>query len=123
METFKSMRALGFGLFWSVMSIFIIHPAFSMVTAPYYLDPMMRIWTHNISNSKHGSDTGVYDTEGRFVPQKFEELFSKWDKQGQGFMTLSNFWTMTNDMKNVMDPFGWFAAKFEWFFTWLLCAD
>lgn len=34
-----------------------------------------------------GSDSGVYDTEGHFIPQKFEELMSKYDKDGKGGLT------------------------------------
>jgi len=26
----------------------------------------------------------VFDTEGRFVPEKFEEIFSKYDKENKG---------------------------------------
>ena len=34
-----------------------------------------------------GSDSGVFDTEGRYVPQRFEELMSKYDKDNKGGLT------------------------------------
>ena len=34
----------------------------------------------NVDRCKHGSDSETYDTEGNYVPQKFEEVFSKYAK-------------------------------------------
>lgn len=56
----------------------VIHFFFSWFSAPGFLpDPFFRIFLKNGHRTKHGSDTGVYDSEGRFIPAKFEEIFSK----------------------------------------------
>ena len=38
--------------------------------------------------SKHGSDTHVFDQEGRFHPQLFENIFTKFDKEKKGGLTF-----------------------------------
>lgn len=56
----------------------VIHFFFSWFTAPGVLpDPFFRVFIKNGHRSKHGSDTAVYDSEGRFIPAKFEEIFTK----------------------------------------------
>merc|ERR1711900_94730 len=69
---------------------------------------------------KHGSDSGTYDTEGRFVPQKFEDIFAKYaggDKKG---ITMGEVWTYMKGQRLYGDPIGWGAAGFEWIATWIL---
>ncbi|KAJ3119786.1 hypothetical protein HK101_007122, partial [Irineochytrium annulatum] len=83
-------------------------------------NPLFPIYVANIHRCKHGSDSGVYDDEGRFIPQKFEEIFSKFDKESNGSLSLKELWDMTQEIRNVMDPFGWFANKFEWGTLYLL---
>lgn len=60
---------------------------------------------------------------GRFIPQKFEEVFSKWDKDNDDRLNFWDMWKMTEDLRVGFDFFGWFAAKFEWLTLWLLCHD
>lgn len=43
----------------------------------YFPDPFFRIYIETIHMDKHGSDSGVFDTEGRFIPAKFEDMWSK----------------------------------------------
>lgn len=41
------------------------------------------------------------------LQQKFEELFSKYDKGNKGYLTLKATWHLTQANRNVMDPVGW----------------
>ncbi|KAI3651023.1 hypothetical protein MP228_004504 [Amoeboaphelidium protococcarum] len=125
LETFAGFRALGYHWFWAVLAMFVIHSGFSPVcnNSWWPIDPFFRIWTEKIHKGKHGSDTGTYDNEGRFIPQKFEEIFSKWDVDRRNALNHWQLWQMASDLKCVNDFFGWFAARFEWFAVWLLCAD
>ena len=71
LDTFWGFYAIGFNLFLSIFAVFVIHGTFSYPTGPGWLpDPFFRIWMGRIHKGKHGGDTGTYDTEGRFIPQK-----------------------------------------------------
>lgn len=117
LDTFKGFYKLGFGLILSVLSMLIIHLNFSYPTVTGYLpDPMFRLFLENIHKDKHGSDSGAYDTEGRFVPQKFEDMFSKY-ANGKDYMTFSDIIALLKGNRVVVDPFGWFGAFFECQYT------
>lgn len=75
-------------------------------------DPFFRIHIDKIHKTKHGSDSGSYDTEGRFIPQKFEDAFSKY-ANGKDHMTWPDIKSMMKGQRLLMDPFGWSAAFFE----------
>ncbi|KAK1752878.1 putative peroxygenase 3 [Echria macrotheca] len=124
-DTYHGFRELGFSLFFSALSAFIIHFGFSYVTRlqySYIPDPWFRIYVGGIHKAKHGSDSNTYDIEGRFVPQAFEDMFSKWDDGNKGRLSLSDLCRMVQGNRLAGDPFGWFAAIFEWGTTWLLLA-
>lgn len=50
---------------------------FSRFAKSYIPDPFLRIYVETIHAGKHGSDSGVFDTEGRFLPCKFEDMWCK----------------------------------------------
>jgi peroxygenase len=119
-DTFTGFNLLGYGIFLSFVAVLVIHLNFSYPTLPGILpDPFFRIHLKNIHKDKHGSDTGTYDTEGRFIPQRFEDIFSKYS-EGKDYMTI---WDVTELMKGqrcIMDPVGWGAQFFEWLATYIL---
>lgn len=120
-DTYFGFRDLGFNIPFSLLAIPIIHLNFSYATQDSWIpDPLFRIIIKNIHRAKHGSDQEVFDNEGRFVPQKFDETFNKFDEGNKGALTFKELLKMTEASKNIMDPIGWFAGKFEFGTLWLL---
>jgi peroxygenase len=66
----------------------------------------------NVHQDKHGSDTGTYDHEGRFVPQKFEDIFAKY-AEGRDYLTIWDVWNVLKGQRCIADPIGWGGAFFE----------
>lgn len=57
------------------------------------------------------------------VQQKFEELFTKYDKTGKGGLTLWELLDMISNVRKISDPFGWSAAQFEWGSTYYVAKN
>jgi hypothetical protein len=104
----------------SLIALYIIHINFSYPTSPSWIpDPFFRIHMPNIDRTKHGSDTGTYDNEGRFIPQKFEEIFLKY-AGGRDYITIGEIAAMIRGQRNVGDIIGWGGMVFEWGVTWIM---
>jgi hypothetical protein len=139
-DTYRGFRALGFHAVLAALAAVIIHTAFSYPTLPRPVtlpmsvpDPCFRLYTASIHRCKHGSDSGAFDNEGRFIPQRFEDLFSKYaaakrerashpapaddaeldpldDDEG---ITLREAFALTHGQRVLFDPFGAAGALFE----------
>ena len=90
----------------------IVHGAFSWTTTGGMVpDPLFRLYLKNMYRCKHGSDTGAYDSEGRFVPQKFEDFFTKY---GDGEkVSKKQILEGVSAQRCVADFFGWTAEALE----------
>ena len=56
----------------------------------------------------------MYDKEGRFVPQMFEDMFSKWDVTGSGSLSARELWDMIRANRLAADPFGVRQQSMGW---------
>ncbi|RKP21007.1 Caleosin-domain-containing protein, partial [Rozella allomycis CSF55] len=101
-ETWEGFRVMGFNLLMSLIGTFLIHLTMAIPSwdSIFYFDPFMGVLVKNIHSCKHGSDSEVYDTEGRFVPQKFEEIFSKYAKSDPEYLTLGELFCFTEGNRN-----------------------
>ncbi|KAL6709850.1 hypothetical protein ACN47E_000635 [Coniothyrium glycines] len=119
-DTFIGFRRLDFNVFLCALAVLLIHGNFSYPTCPsVWPDPYFRIYLANIHRCKHGSDTGTYDHEGRFVPQHFEDVFAKYST-GRQFVTMEDVGALWKGQRCFGDLVGWSAEFLEWFATYLL---
>lgn len=121
-EVYTGFRALGFSVPFSIggllINIFFSYPtqlAHSLLPNPFF-----RIQIDSIHKAKHGSDTGIYNSEGRLRLQLFDEMFEKLDSSGTGSLGVADLFSLIKRNRVAADPAGWSFAFMEWWTTWLL---
>ncbi|XP_074324727.1 putative peroxygenase 4 [Apium graveolens] len=123
-ETFRGFREIGCGLLLSSVAAVFINLGLSAKTRtgkfPSLLFP---IEIKNITKAKHGSDSGVYDKEGRFVNSKFEEMFAKHAHTNSSALTSDEVMALLKSNREPKDYKGWLAAYTEWKILYILCKD
>ncbi|KAA0040991.1 putative peroxygenase 5 [Cucumis melo var. makuwa] len=123
-ETFMGFRAIGANLFLSTVSAVFINLGLSSKTRPgKFPNFLFPIEIKNIQLAKHGSDSGVYDSEGRFVSKKFEEIFKKHALTYPDALTEKELKALLKSNREPKDYKGWVAAWTEWTTLYNLCKD
>ncbi|XP_044478281.1 probable peroxygenase 5 [Mangifera indica] len=123
-ETVEGMIAIGLNPLLAKTSAAQIHMAISPKTIESKLpDLKLPIVVKNVVNAKHGSDTGTYDAQGRFVPEKFEEIFSKHAHAHSDSLTWDELMEMLKANRQPNDFQGWVASFAEWKPFYDLCKD
>ena len=80
-DTYRGLRRLGVGTVRSTAFAGVINAVLGSLTSGA---PSLTVNAERIHASKHGSDTGVYDKNGRFSRPRFRRLFAKFDADGDG---------------------------------------
>ena len=119
-ETYAGLRALGIGPLSSSAFAVAINGALATPTSGY---PTMTININRIEKGMHGSDTGIYDSEGRFVPEQFDAFFERWDENGDDGLDaweLTQRWLVDADLFDFM---GIAASGAEFGLLYVLAAE
>ncbi|KAK4777229.1 hypothetical protein SAY86_005917 [Trapa natans] len=124
-ETFTGFRAIGCGIQLSLISAILINFVVSSKTRTQGKLPsiLFPVEIANIHRAVHGSDSGVYDSEGRFVPSKFEEIFTKHARTHSSALTSDELREMLKSNRETGDYIGWAASWTEWQMLYYLCKD
>ncbi|VAI72728.1 probable peroxygenase 4 [Triticum dicoccoides] len=123
-ETFEGFVAIGCDVAYSRDSASSVHAALGPITSPVDAPlPHINIHIGLIHRAMHGSDSGALDAKGRFVPQKFKEIFIKHAKARPDALTSSEVEEMILANRDPLDPRSWSAPVNEWGLTYKLASD
>ncbi|KAI1387413.1 Caleosin-domain-containing protein [Hypoxylon trugodes] len=121
-DVYNGFRELGFCILFSLGSLLI--PVFfsypTRMGRSWIPDPLLRIYVDDIHKAKHGSDSGIYDFDGKFDAEKFDHVFDRFDTSGTGGLSVGDLAELLKKDRCAADPAGWSFAFMEWWTTWLL---
>ncbi|KAM0822600.1 hypothetical protein ACQ4PT_071401 [Festuca glaucescens] len=113
-ETYEAFRSFGFGIAASTLSATFINAALCPMTRPENDTSRLSVYIENIHKGIHGSDSGAYDSQGRFVPEKFEEIFATHAKTVPDALTSTEVDELISANRQPNDYAGWAGASAEW---------
>ena len=119
-ETVLSLQRLGMGNVKATAAALVIHLALGPSTTGRW--GSLDVSVANIARGKHGSDTGVYDAGGRFVPEAFERVFAEFDANRSGSLCDAEILAMIA-ANSKLRPGSESASKAEFQLLLLLAGD
>ncbi len=119
-EDYRGLRALGLDPVSSAAFATIINGALGTSTIGY---PSLTISIYGIAGAVHGSDTGIYDSQGRFNEEQFDRLFADWDKNGDGGLNALELARRTVVEADLWDVFGVVASTGEFGLLFAVAAE
>ncbi|KAF7090901.1 hypothetical protein CFC21_093581 [Triticum aestivum] len=123
-ETEQGLRAIGLGAIEAAASATLINGAIGPKTRPENATTSrFDIYIANIQKGIHGSDSGSYDAQGRFVPAKFNDIFTKYAKVKPNALNEDELDAMRTANRKEGDFKGWAASKAEWGMLYSLAKD
>ena len=107
-ESARGLSSLGIPSYKAWPGAFVVNSVIGTMTYGY---PSTTIDTSRIARAKHEGDTGVYDTQGKFVQAKFDELFTTFDVDGDGALNGPEIEALLT--RNRKGDFGAALARLE----------
>ncbi|TVU28395.1 hypothetical protein EJB05_19927 [Eragrostis curvula] len=123
-ETYDGLRSFGLGIGLSGAGAAFINGLLASTTRPENAtSSRFDIYIENIHKGIHGSDTGSYDAEGRFVSEKFDAIFAKHAKTVPDALTSDEIDELIQADREPGDYKGWAGATSEWKLLYSLGKD
>jgi len=123
-EMFEGYVAIGCDVEYARATAASVSAGVGAITSPVDAPlPHLSIYVEFIHKAMHGSDTGAYDAKGRFVPEKFEEIFTKHAKVRPDALTSMEIEEMILANRDPLDPQSWAAPEKEWGLIYKLASD